>query len=332
MLGLLGASACAGVGVSSPTESSLSRQSSAVAHVFYAEPESPESRVASGTGFLVDESGLMVTAAHVIADGTLIDVRFGGFEGREGPFLPARVLTVDTERDVALLMIDAKSAADQGGGIALARRSPGIGAAVSVMGFPESNVVGAEMRRSTGAISALRLNPLNREDTETRMLELEAKIEPGNSGSPVFDSASRVIGVVSSRWETTDSYALAAPVEVIRSLMDERLEDDLEKLREELAEAPEAIEAEATEALALASAFEGLFEEGSEGADRVLALKEGMAQVGTLCEEVEGGRAEGALGTSWRQVQVMRHLMGVYRADVAALRSSQWALEQSGGR
>lgn len=297
-----------------------------VAHIFYADYDSPEHRVASGTGFLVGDQGLMVTAAHVVVEDKLIDVRFSGFDGEQGEHVPARVITLDEERDVALLKIDPVSLPPGVVVGSLARARPRIGDEVSIYGFPESNIVGLEMRRSTGWISAERQNPLNREDTETRMLELEAKIEPGNSGSPVFNGSLEVVGVVSSRWETTDSYALAAPASVVRDLMENEYPLDLDEALLELKALPDTFVGEIRAARALASAMRGHFPEGSEGAERVAEVSLGMDEAMRSAEQGLAALERREIARAWRHLQLMRHKALVYRQDVAVLKAAQRAI------
>lgn len=300
---------------------------SSVAHIFYADYDSPEHRVASGTGFLVGDQGLMVTAAHVVVEDKLIDVRFSGFDGEQGEHVPARVITLDEERDVALLKIDPGSLPPGVVVGSLASERPKIGDEVSIYGFPESNIVGLEMRRSTGWISAERQNPLNREDTETRMLELEAKIEPGNSGSPVFNEAFEIVGVVSSRWETTDSYALAAPAAVVRDLLENEYPLDLDAALLELESMPDSFVGEIITAQALASTMRGHFPAGSEGAARVEEVASGMDEAMTSAEQGLAALKRREIARAWRHLQLMRHKTLVYRQDVAVLKAAQRAIQ-----
>ncbi len=317
---------CVGGPQQRPTERAALKPERAVAHIFYADFDSPEHRSASGTGFVIDGDGLMVTAAHVVAEDKIIEVRFSGFEGQEDEiFYPARVITVDEERDVALLKLDVGAQASTLTPAALAASDSGIGAPVSIFGYPESNVVGMEMRRSSGMISAWRQNPLDRDD-KTRMLELEAKIEPGNSGSPVFNQQMEVVGVVSSRWETTDSYALAAPVSVVHDLLQTRYEDDLRRAQVELEALPEAYIIEIRKGRDLALTMRDVFPVGSEGAQRVAALEAGMTEALDLAAQGVEALERQEIAVAWRHLQLMRHKALMHRQDVAVLRAARKAI------
>ena len=319
--------ACGGAQLASDADGMLWVED-CVAHIFYSQAQSPETRVASGTGFVVDaQRGVLVTAAHVVSEGDLVDVRFSGFSGHDSAHVPAVIVTVDAQRDVALLRLDPAEGLEA---VGLAQVSPRIGTPLVVFGFPESNVVGDEMRRTTAVVSSLRANPLDPDDDLTRMIELEAKIEPGNSGSPVFDERKRVVGVVSSRWETTDSFALASPVEVVRDLLSDRYDADLERLVSTLKEDPKEITSEATAIHDLARGLSLEFPVGGEGRQRALGLTQAMKEV--LFEAVECQRAlrQMRIAEASRRLHRMRHILDLNKSDIRALKSVRRSLSLDG--
>lgn len=324
-----GGAGCRSAGGVWPAARAAERPQDAVVHIFYANPDSPAVRQPSGTGFVIDASGVVVTAAHVVENDGLVDVKLVRPDGTEGVFLPARVVTLDRERDVALLKVDVTGHEDRVQAVEFGERAPGIGDPVAVFGFPESEIVGFEMRRSSGTISSIRSNPLDRSDTETRMLELEAKIEPGNSGSPVFNADHQVIGVVSSRWKTTDSYALAVPIEIVRGLLRERFERELRASNEELHMLPDAYLPRVRGARELAAAMLAVFPPGSEGERLVAQLDFCMERA--LREARQGQEAieRGDFASAWRHLQIVLYETQAHQQDVAFLRSTQRSLEAS---
>lgn len=321
--------ACPGPQVRPDDPLAMTEPELAVVHIFFADPDKPSHRVASGTGFVISDDGVVVTAAHVVQDDKLIDVKFPMAGEGEAIYVPARVITSDTDRDVALLKIDAaghpgllKPVPLEGG-----KMLPDIGASVVIFGFPESNIVGLEMRRTSGTVSSHRMNPINRDDKETKMLEIEAKIEPGNSGSPVFDDDERVIGVVSSRWQTTDGYGLAVPVEVVHDLLTNRYPADLQAAVAELRDIPGLLLQDVQAAYDLAVDMRTRFAAGDDGYKRAKSLEFCMGKA--LREGKLGIEAleRDEVANAWRHLQLLRHEAATHRQDIAILESSRIALD-----
>jgi S1-C subfamily serine protease len=72
-----------------------------------------------------------------------------------------------------------------------------LGAEAVVVGFPLADVLGSDHKVTSGLISAL-----DGIGGDPRMLQLTAPIQPGSSGSPLFDLSGRVIGLVTSTLST----------------------------------------------------------------------------------------------------------------------------------
>ena len=320
--------ACSGPQIKAD-EALVSKPEHAVVHIFFADPDKPSHRVASGTGFVIDGTGVIVTAAHVVQDDKLIDIKFPMAGESEAVYVPARVITSDTDRDVALLRVDSAGHPGLLRPVPLEKGMmlPGIGSSVVIFGFPESNIVGLEMRRTSGTVSSHRMNPINRDDKETKMLEIEAKIEPGNSGSPVFDSKDRVIGVVSSRWQTTDGYGLAVPVEVVHDLLSSRYAGDLDSAVAELRAIPDEVLHEVQAAYDLAVEMRTRFAAGDDGYKRAKSLEFCMGNA--LREGQLGLEAleRDEVANAWRHLQLLRHEAATHRQDIAILESSRIALD-----
>ena len=301
----------------------------AVVHIFFADPDKPSHRVASGTGFVIGNSGVIVTAAHVVQNDKLIDVKFAVEGADEAVYVPARVITSDTDRDVALLRVDAAGHPGLLRPVPLEEGMmlPDIGASVVIFGFPESNIVGLEMRRTSGTVSSHRMNPINRDDKETKMLEIEAKIEPGNSGSPVFDDRERVIGVVSSRWQTTDGYGLAVPVEVVHDLLVKRYDGDMQEAVRELRSIPEDILAEVQAAYDLAVEMRTRFAAGEDGYKRAKSLEFCMGKALRYGQLGLEALERDEVANAWRHLQLLRHEATTHKQDIEILVSSRIALD-----
>ena len=136
----------------------------------------------SGSGFIVEENGLVVTNAHVVED--FERVRVATADGVE---YAGDVLGVDEIADLALVKVRA--------GTRFAAMGLGdsdgvqVGDDVIALGFPLLYELGSSLTVTRGIISSKRVY----EGVEE--LQTDAAINPGNSGGPLVDRAGRVIGV-----------------------------------------------------------------------------------------------------------------------------------------
>ncbi len=144
-------------------------------------PEAPKA-ISSGTGFIVSRRGHVLTTHHVVERCTMLRTKYRGGES------VLAVVATDAGNDLALLSLTlppsdvARFAAGRGG-------RPGD--SVVVMGFPLRGLLASEPNVTTGTISAL--SGLR---DDTRLLQITAPVQPGNSGAPLIDQSGNVIGVV----------------------------------------------------------------------------------------------------------------------------------------
>jgi S1-C subfamily serine protease len=143
---------------------------------------------ASGTGFLIDREGTIVTNAHVVGSGDSATVRFG----ENGDRIPAEVLGSDASTDLAALRIDPGDAGDRTA-LALADSDAvRVGDAVVAVGSP----FGLDRTATAGIVSGLgrQIQAPNGFQID-EVIQTDAAINPGNSGGPLVDARGRVIGV-----------------------------------------------------------------------------------------------------------------------------------------
>lgn len=139
-------------------------------------------REAMGSGFIVDESGIVMTNNHVIDGASTVRVKLSDGSIREG-----RVLGRDEKTDLAVLRIEGGGSfkAVQWGNSDHVR----VGENVFAMGSP----FGLGNTVTAGIVSArgreIGAGPYD------DFLQVDAAINSGNSGGPLFDSSGRVIGV-----------------------------------------------------------------------------------------------------------------------------------------
>ena len=136
----------------------------------------------SGTGFVINENGLVVTNKHVVDGSAQVSVRM-----TDGSEYPGSVTKRHPTLDLAYVSIDSSRTFTP---IAVGDSDEvRVGAEVIVIGFPLSSALGSEPTVSVGIVSA------KRDDR----LQTDASINPGNSGGPLLDMFGQVIGVVVSR-------------------------------------------------------------------------------------------------------------------------------------
>ena len=145
----------------------------------------------SGTGFLVSNNGYIMTNSHVIESASSIKVK--GINGDFSTSHPARMILEDKANDLALLKIDAMSL-DTTLPYMLRPKNVETGEDVFVLGYPLITSMGEEIKLTTGIVSS-------RSGYQGSMAsyQISAQVQPGNSGSPVFDRNGSLVGVVNSK-------------------------------------------------------------------------------------------------------------------------------------
>ena len=153
---------------------------------FGGEPQQGESS-ATGSGFIVDEEGTVVTAAHVVDEASSVKVIL-----QDGTVRSAEVLGVDDATDIAVIRFDPE-------GIELQPLELGdssalkVGASVAAIGAPFEYA----WSFSTGIVSGLdRTIEAPNGFTVSHAIQTDAAVNPGNSGGPLLDADGDVIGVV----------------------------------------------------------------------------------------------------------------------------------------
>jgi S1-C subfamily serine protease len=153
---------------------------------FGGEPEQSESS-ATGSGFIVDEEGTVVTAAHVVDEASSVKVIL-----QDGTVRSAEVLGVDDATDIAVIRFDPEGAELQT--LELGDSSSlKVGASVAAIGAPFEYA----WSFSTGIVSGLdRTIQAPNGFTVSHAIQTDTAVNPGNSGGPLLDAEGDVIGVV----------------------------------------------------------------------------------------------------------------------------------------
>ena len=148
----------------------------------------PQEGEATGSGFVVDKDGTILTNAHVVdgADSVTVSFEEGGEE------IPAEVKGVDTSTDLAALKID-PSDVDDLEVLPLGDSSKvEVGDPVVAIGNP----FGYSRTVTTGIVSGLQREIVAPDGFQiSDVIQTDASINPGNSGGPLLDANGRVIGI-----------------------------------------------------------------------------------------------------------------------------------------
>ena len=169
----------------------------------------------TGSGFIWDDQGHVVTNYHVVAGSSAAQIRLSDQRG-----FPAEVVGVSPQHDIAVLRIR------------MTGRKPAplplgsshdlqVGQKVLAIGNP----FGFDHTLTTGVISALDRSIDDEEGGSIhRLIQIDAAINPGNSGGPLLDSAGRLIGMNTAIYSPSGASAgigFAVPADTVNRVVPE---------------------------------------------------------------------------------------------------------------
>jgi S1-C subfamily serine protease len=178
--------------------------------------EEPESGgTATGSGFLIDTEGHIVTNNHVVEDSDRVEVKLGSSDKT----YEAEVVGTDPATDIALLKVDAP--ADSLHPLSLGEsKQVRVGDPVVAIGNP----FGLDRTVTAGIVSALqRQIQAPNGWSISHVIQTDAAINPGNSGGPLIDSSGAVVGI-NSQIQTGGSngnvgIGFAIPIDTAREVV-----------------------------------------------------------------------------------------------------------------
>ncbi len=167
----------------------------------------------SGSGFIWDNTGHIVTNYHVVYGADSIQVVFDDQSAHD-----AKVIGVDPDHDLAVLHIQGRQQTFTPIAIGSSKHLR-VGQHVLAIGNP----FGLDHTLTTGVVSALgrTIKSVN-ERTIEGVIQTDAAINPGNSGGPLLDSSGRLIGVNTQIISPSGAFAgigFAVPVNIIRRIV-----------------------------------------------------------------------------------------------------------------
>jgi serine protease Do len=187
------------------------------------------SQKGTGSGVVLDKNGYIVTNAHVVESATRIRVVLAAAspDGRNADpghptrsrVVPAKVVGMDTESDLALVKIDEENLATLEFGDSDQVKQ---GQLVLAFGSP----LGLDNSVTLGVISS----PTRQLDPDDPMvyIQTDAPINPGNSGGPLVDVQGKLIGIntfILSQSGGNEGIGFAAPGNVVRNIYEQLRKD-----------------------------------------------------------------------------------------------------------
>jgi S1-C subfamily serine protease len=169
----------------------------------------------TGSGFIWDNSGNIITNFHVIQNADAAQVTLG-----DQTTWKARRVGIAPDKDLAVLHIDAPANRLQPIPVGTSKDLM-VGQSVFAIGNP----FGLDQSLTTGVISALgrEIESVTRRPIQG-VIQTDAAINPGNSGGPLLDSAGRLIGVNTAIYSPTGASAgigFAIPVDTVNRIVPE---------------------------------------------------------------------------------------------------------------
>jgi S1-C subfamily serine protease len=167
----------------------------------------------TGSGFIWDEQGHIITNVHVIAGAAEATVKLA--DGRD---YPASLVGVSRAHDIAVLRIE-----PSGEPLVPVAIGTSEDLRVGQKTFAIGNPFGLDWTLTTGIVSALDRS-LDSDDGGVirHLIQTDAAINPGNSGGPLLDSAGRLIGVNTAIYSPSGASAgvgFAVPVDTVNRVV-----------------------------------------------------------------------------------------------------------------
>ena len=184
-------------------------------------PQPRRGGIATGSAFVIDEDGHLLTNAHVVEGADEVQVTLGGDDAET---LDAEVLGTDPSTDVALLEVEPPE-----GGLEALPLADSSEVRVGDPAVAIGNPFGLDNTATAGIVSAIhREIRAPNGFTISDAIQTDAPINPGNSGGPLLDAAGRVIGI-NSQIESAGGrgnvgIGFAVPINTARDVADQLLE------------------------------------------------------------------------------------------------------------
>ena len=167
----------------------------------------------SGTGFAL-KNGHIITNYHVIDGARSIEVHC--VDGNASSDYTATVVATDKTNDLAIIKItDSRFHGFATIPYAIKTQVEDVGEDVWVLGYPLTQVLGNEIKLTTGVISSR-----SGYQGDVSTYQISAPVQPGNSGGPLFDSKGNVVGIINAGVPGADNVGYAIKTSYLKALVD----------------------------------------------------------------------------------------------------------------
>lgn len=173
-----------------------------------------------GTGFIVDNSGIVVTNQHVVSD-EKADYKV---INKKGEIFEITQILRDTSSDIALIRIDS---------VGKEIKALALGDSDSLVVGQNVIAIGTPLGKYAGSVTAGIVSGLDRSlsagtswfgstaKTYDGVIQTDTAINPGNSGGPLIDSQGKVIGVNFATTSGIDNISFALPINKVKARLEE---------------------------------------------------------------------------------------------------------------
>jgi S1-C subfamily serine protease len=166
----------------------------------------------AGTGFVIDDEGLILTNAHVIAGADEISVTFF-----DGSALGAELVGSFPGEDLAMIRVEGRDDLRA----AVLGSSSDLAVGDDVVAIGNALNLGGQPSVTTGIVSALDRSISAPGISLDNLIQTDAAINPGNSGGPLFNSAGEVVGINTAKIPDASNIGFALSIDSVKPLIED---------------------------------------------------------------------------------------------------------------
>jgi S1-C subfamily serine protease len=166
----------------------------------------------AGSGILIDEAGLILTNAHVVAGAESMEVSF--FDGRQSP---AELVGSSPDDDLALIRateLEDLTPAELGS-------SASVRVGDEVVAIGNALNLGSQPTVTLGIVSAKDRSIEDASISLSNLLQTDAAINPGNSGGPLVNALGEVVGVNTAIINDAQNIGFAISIDTVKPLIEQ---------------------------------------------------------------------------------------------------------------